>query len=100
MPKVYEKRSNVHPLQQSSHHKPLLEFPPFRHNVLMQSTWDASEKSGRIKIVLSEQLVGKTSNPSDMEFGGINEIACFSFQHAPRGMLMATTVQSHNSNEA
>lgn len=95
---VHEKRSNVHPLQLSNYHKPLLEFPPFRHNLLLQNTWDANDKNGRIKIILSEQLIGRTGNPSDLEFGSVNEIARFSFQHAPRGMLMATIIQPHTSN--
>ena len=51
----------------------------------MQSTWDALESRGRIKIVLSEQLIQKTGSPQGPVFGEAFDIVCFSFQHAPRG---------------
>jgi hypothetical protein len=52
----------------------------------MQSCWDARDNNGRIKVLLSEQLIGKSSNPTELEFGAANDIVCFLFQHAPRGM--------------
>lgn len=53
----------------------------------MQSSWDAQDTSGRIRIILSEQLISKTQHsPGELDFGATNEIVCFSFQHAPTGM--------------
>ncbi|KAF2638362.1 hypothetical protein P280DRAFT_509100 [Massarina eburnea CBS 473.64] len=84
---VNEKRSLSDPLVTSSSRGPFLEFPPFHHNVLMQSSWDAQDNSGRIKILLAEQLIRKTNNPGDQGLGASNEIVCFAFQHAPRDIL-------------
>ncbi|KAF2751182.1 hypothetical protein M011DRAFT_483142 [Sporormia fimetaria CBS 119925] len=84
---VHEKRYIGHPTHRSSNAKPRLEFPPFRHNVLMQPCWDARDNSGRIKVLLSEQLIGKSNNPAEIELGAANDIVCFLFQHAPRDIL-------------
>lgn len=51
----------------------------------MQTVWDPRDTSGRINIVLSEQLVGRSSGPAELDLGIVNEIVCFSFQHAPKG---------------
>ncbi|KAF2107614.1 hypothetical protein BDV96DRAFT_297808 [Lophiotrema nucula] len=76
------------PERQSSKKKNPLPFPPFRQNILMQSSWDARDNDGRIKVFLSEQLIGKDStNPGDFETSDTHEIVCFSFQHAPQDVL-------------
>jgi hypothetical protein len=36
--------------------------------------------------MLSEQLVSKTGSPGELDLGITNDIVCFSFQHAPKGM--------------
>lgn len=82
---VGKKNSTALSEQQSSQPKPPLEFPPFRQNILMQNSWDARDHHGRIKVLLSEQLIGNTNSPSKLAFGASNDIICFSFQHAPRG---------------
>jgi hypothetical protein len=82
---VTKKRSITAPPTQSSRQNAFLEFPPFHHNILLQSLWDARDHAGRIKLVLSEQLVQKTDNPGELDFGYANDIVCFAFQHAPRG---------------
>ncbi|KAF2661884.1 hypothetical protein K491DRAFT_333864 [Lophiostoma macrostomum CBS 122681] len=85
---VYEKRSIAdYDRHSRSQRKPLLQFPSFHQSILMQSSWDARDHDGRIKLVLSEQLVGKSHNPSEVEFGAVNDIICFSFQHAPKEIL-------------
>ncbi|KAF2268301.1 hypothetical protein CC78DRAFT_613494 [Lojkania enalia] len=82
-----EKRTIGHPDRPTSQRKLCLEFPPFRQNVLLCSSWDARDHNGRIKIFLSEQLIGKTSTSEPLEFGASNDIVCFAFQHAPRDVL-------------
>jgi len=84
---VNQKQQPGHPEHPSSQCKQPLEFPPFHQNILMQKSWDAKESNGRIKVLLSEQLVNNAENPSEVDFGPANGIVCFSFQHAPRGML-------------
>lgn len=37
--------------------------------------------------MLSEQLIGKTASPGELDLGITNDIVCFSFQHAPRDVL-------------
>ncbi|KAF2174905.1 hypothetical protein K469DRAFT_680758 [Zopfia rhizophila CBS 207.26] len=83
----YEKRLPGYPDHQTSQRKPPLQFPPFHQNVLMQSSWDVRESSGRIKLFLSEQLLNNTNSTRDLEIGATNDIVCFSFQHAPRDVL-------------
>ncbi|KAF2681044.1 hypothetical protein K458DRAFT_344276, partial [Lentithecium fluviatile CBS 122367] len=72
---------------QSSRQSPCLEFPPFHQNVLWQSSWDAREHTGRVKVLLSEQLIRKTNNSGELDFGASNDIVCFAFQHAPKDIL-------------
>jgi hypothetical protein len=91
---AHEKRSIVPFAQQSSQPMIPLEFPPFRQDILLQNSWDARDDSGRIKIMLSEQLIGNTGGPSELEFGATNHIVCFSFQHAPRSMSAGTQAKS------
>ncbi|CAI6339261.1 unnamed protein product [Periconia digitata] len=69
----------------TSQHGSFLEFPPFRFGVLGQYSWNARENAGRIKFILSEQLV-RNRGP-DLELGASNHVVCFTFQHAPRGIL-------------
>ncbi|KAF2476138.1 uncharacterized protein BDR25DRAFT_278949 [Lindgomyces ingoldianus] len=84
---AHEKRGIGDIDRQASQRKPTLQFPPFRPNVLMCSSWDARESNGRIKLFLSEQLISKHNGVNDLEFGASNDLICFSFQHAPREIL-------------
>ena len=90
---VTEKRSVNAPQANSTRQNAFLEFPPFHQNILLQSSWNAPEHTGRIKVLLSEQLVRKSSGLGELDFGAANDIVCFSFQHAPRGEW----TQTHNS---
>jgi hypothetical protein len=51
----------------------------------MQFAWNSQDPCGRINVVLSEQLVGRNSVRGELDLGAVNEIVCFSFQHAPKG---------------
>lgn len=51
----------------------------------MQNSWDARDPNGRIRIMLSEQLITKTASPGEVDLGTTNNIVCFVFQHAPKG---------------
>jgi len=84
---VNQKQRPGHPEHVSSQCKQPLEFPPFHQNILMQKSWNAKESNGRIKVLLSEQLINNAENPGEVDFGPANGIVCFSFQHAPQGML-------------
>ncbi|KAF2846966.1 hypothetical protein T440DRAFT_482213 [Plenodomus tracheiphilus IPT5] len=84
---AHEKRSLASVEQPTSQKRPCLEFPPFSLQTLMQTSWDARDNSSRIKIMLSEQLIGKPASPGQLDLGGANNIVCFSFQHAPRDVL-------------
>jgi hypothetical protein len=70
--------------------KSCLTFPTFAQDTLMQFAWNAQDPSGRIKIVLSEQLVGRNSARGQLDLGAANDIVCFSFQHAPIGERIAS----------
>ncbi|PVH98387.1 hypothetical protein DM02DRAFT_49700 [Periconia macrospinosa] len=83
---VNEKRSILEPLQ-IRRHGPFLDFPPFPLNVLMQNACNIRDNEGKIKILLSEQLIRRTHNPADLELGVSNPIISFAFQHAPRDIL-------------
>ncbi|KAJ4358129.1 uncharacterized protein N0V89_002708 [Didymosphaeria variabile] len=83
-----EKRSVTDPrLQPTSQRGPFLTFPPFHQTVLTQPSWNAREHNGRIKVLLSEQLVGKNKNLGEPDLGIANDIVCFAFQHAPQDIL-------------
>ncbi|KAF2128120.1 hypothetical protein P153DRAFT_432501 [Dothidotthia symphoricarpi CBS 119687] len=85
---AHEKRSITAVEQITSQRKASLEFPPFHQKILMQNSWDARDANGRIKVILSEQLISKTPHsPGELDFGASNEIVCFSFQHAPKEVL-------------
>ncbi|KAF1831585.1 hypothetical protein BDW02DRAFT_556455 [Decorospora gaudefroyi] len=84
---AHEKRSLAFPEPPTSQRKPCLEFPPFHQQTLMQNSWDACDPNGRIKILLSEQLISKTASPGELDLGVTNNIVCFSFQHAPKDVL-------------
>ncbi|KAI0579540.1 hypothetical protein TUN199_10079 [Pyrenophora tritici-repentis] len=84
---AHERRSLAFTEHPTSRQKLCLQFPPFHQHTLMQNSWDACDPNGRIKIMLSEQLIGKTSSPGDMDLGITNDIVCFSFQHAPKDIL-------------
>jgi hypothetical protein len=51
----------------------------------MQAAWESRDTNGRINIVLSEQLISKSSSMEEPDLGLANDIVCFSFQHAPKG---------------
>ena len=80
---VNEKRSAADAISERGRS---LEFPPFLQNVLMQRSWDAREQNGRIKVLLSEQVIGRNSSPGQTDLGFANDIVCFAFQHAPQGV--------------
>jgi hypothetical protein len=82
---AHEKRSLTFADHPTSQRKPCLEFPPFHQQALMQNSWDARDPNGRIRILLSEQLISKTASPGEVDLGVTNDIVCFSFQHAPKG---------------
>ncbi|KAI4648591.1 uncharacterized protein J4E78_008654 [Alternaria triticimaculans] len=82
-----EKRSLAINEYPSSQRKQCLEFPPFHQRTLMQNSWNAHDPQGRIKIMLSEQLIMKTTSPGEVDLGTTNDIVCFSFQHAPKDVL-------------
>ncbi|KAF1944678.1 hypothetical protein EJ02DRAFT_432261 [Clathrospora elynae] len=84
---AHEKRSLSSVEQPTSQRKPCLEFPPFHQQTLMQNSWDSRDPNGRIRIMLSEQLVSKTASPGELDLGATNDIVCFSFQHAPKDVL-------------
>lgn len=79
---VHEKRSAT---TTSNQRGPPLKFPPFHKNTLAHRSWDAREHTGRIKVLLSEQLAGGSSSLQETHSGIVNDIVCFSFQHAPQG---------------
>jgi len=83
--KVHEKRSLSSVDQLTSQKAPGLEFPPFSPQALIEPSWDARDCSSRIRVMLSEQLIGKTTSPGELDLGATNDIVCFSFQHAPKG---------------
>ncbi|RAR02133.1 binding post-transcriptional regulator [Stemphylium lycopersici] len=84
---AHEKRSLTFTDHPTSQRKPYLEFPPFHKHTLMQNAWDARDPHGRIRIMLSEQLISKTASPGNMDLGISNDLVCFSFQHAPKEVL-------------
>jgi hypothetical protein len=88
---VHKKHLLGYPEHASSQQRQPLDFPPFHQNILIQNSWDARENNGRIKLLLSEQLVSNVSNPGDLGFGVTKDIVCFSFQHAPRGNYTTLT---------
>lgn len=61
----------------------------------MQRSWNAREQNGRIKVLLSEQLIGRRSSPGQTDLGVTNDIVCFAFQHAPQGMKHLTMNNPH-----
>lgn len=63
--------------------KPLC-FPPFHKEVLQQSTWNANDDRGRIKVVISDVL---RRGPQSHMYERVQEVAAFSFQHVPRDVL-------------
>ncbi|CAN9106682.1 unnamed protein product [Alternaria alternata] len=89
---AHEKRSLTINDYPTSQQKPYLEFPPFHHRTLMQSSWDARDPNGRIRITLSEQLITKSTSPGEADLGATNDIVCFSFQHAPKDILEQTGI--------
>lgn len=84
---VHEKR-RFNPTQTTGQNKAPLEFPLFYEHILMQKAWDARDPHGRIKILLSEHLVSNAPNPRRADFKASNELICFSFQHAPKGVYI------------
>ncbi|ORY15731.1 hypothetical protein BCR34DRAFT_163502, partial [Clohesyomyces aquaticus] len=82
-----EKRGVTEVDRPSSSRNPVLPFPSFQQSVLIRSSLDVRNNSGRINILLSEQLVSKNNSLGELELGASNDIVCFSFQHAPREIL-------------
>ncbi|KAF9691872.1 hypothetical protein EKO04_009998 [Ascochyta lentis] len=84
---AYEQRSfksSKYTEQPTSKTKQRLLFPPSDTQTLLQSSaWQPRGTDNRIKIILSERLV----NEDDALDAGCWDIACFSFQHAPRELL-------------
>ncbi|KAF2206094.1 hypothetical protein GQ43DRAFT_467629 [Delitschia confertaspora ATCC 74209] len=78
------------PEHKPGHRKAILQFPPFHQDMLLQNSWDAREDNGRIKVSIAERLVSKANSSGGLEFGAVNDIVCFSFQHAPRDILEQT----------
>ncbi|EMD59532.1 hypothetical protein COCSADRAFT_151853 [Bipolaris sorokiniana ND90Pr] len=95
---AYEKRSLTFNDLPSSQRKRPLEFPPFNNLTLTNNIWDARDPYGRIRVVLSEQLISKTQSPGSLDFGTANELVCFSFQHAPKDILQQTGISWPISN--
>ncbi|OCK95300.1 uncharacterized protein K441DRAFT_556078 [Cenococcum geophilum 1.58] len=62
-----------------------LLFPAFNPSVLSQSSWDAQESNGRIKVIVAEELISESTS-GIAKSGATNDLICFSFQHAPKGM--------------
>ncbi|KAF2820441.1 hypothetical protein CC86DRAFT_305264 [Ophiobolus disseminans] len=81
---AHEKRTIASSEHRTNQQKARLGFPPFHQHTLMQTTWKSRDTSGRINIVLSEQLMPRNSSPGELELGFSNEIVCFSFQHASK----------------
>ncbi|KAL5396116.1 hypothetical protein PMIN02_003477 [Paraphaeosphaeria minitans] len=84
---IDQRRIATYPQQPASQRGPFLEFPPFHQDVLTQASWNAREHSGRIRLLLSEQLIGKNTNSGEPDLGVANDIVCFDFQHAPQDIL-------------
>ncbi|CAO2658145.1 Nn.00g074050.m01.CDS01 [Neocucurbitaria sp. VM-36] len=84
---VHEKPFLFPSEQPTSQRKSYLQFPPFHQQTLIQSCWDARDPNGRIRIILSEQLVTRASSPGAPDLGPRHDIVCFSFQHAPKDIL-------------
>ncbi|EUC30705.1 hypothetical protein COCCADRAFT_39088 [Bipolaris zeicola 26-R-13] len=95
---AYEKRSLAFNDLPSSQRKRPLEFPPFHNLTLTNNIWDARDPYGRIRVVLSEQLMSKTQSPGSSDFGTANELVCFSFQHAPKDILQQAGISWPISN--
>ncbi|KAF1914351.1 hypothetical protein BDU57DRAFT_500624 [Ampelomyces quisqualis] len=85
---AHEKRTTAPVDLATSQRKSCLTFPSFAQDTLMQFAWDAQDPSGRINIVLSEQLVGRNSVRGELDLGAANDIVCFSFQHAPKADIL------------
>jgi hypothetical protein len=90
---AHEKRTITLADHPTSQRKLPLEFPPFSRHTLMQPLWKSQDLSGRINVVLSEQLICRNSGSQEPELGATNDIVCFSFQHAPKGMQVLPVIQ-------
>ncbi|KAF2868672.1 hypothetical protein BDV95DRAFT_499738 [Massariosphaeria phaeospora] len=92
---VHEKRSIGYPELTTSQRKPCLGFPPFHRDILMRNAWHVRDNNGRIKVLLSEQLIergNELQRPGEIDFGAVNDLVCFAFQHAPRDILEQTGI--------
>ncbi|KAH7086363.1 hypothetical protein FB567DRAFT_497466 [Paraphoma chrysanthemicola] len=87
---AHEARGIVTAEHPTSHRKSSLLFPSFNPETLLRTEWDCRDTGGRINVMLSEQVVAKTSSPTEADFGPFHEIVCFSFQHAPKGKVSDT----------
>ncbi|KAL2351183.1 hypothetical protein BJ546DRAFT_361737 [Cryomyces antarcticus] len=73
-----------------------LRFPPFHQEVLAQSHWTAGESLGRIKVIVSEGYQGL--GQGKVQFERVNDIVCFSFQHAPLDVLEQSAIAWPNAS--
>jgi hypothetical protein len=90
---AYEKRTLTLANHPTSQRKPPLEFPALSRHALTQPSWQSQDLSGRINIVLSEQLICRNNGGSqEPDLGVTNDLVCFSFQHAPKGMMCLSEV--------
>ena len=66
--------------------------------MLAQPVWEARDLTGRINIVLSEQLMSKTGHHGEIDLGFTNDIVCYSFQHAPKGTPLNPPERNYQAN--
>jgi hypothetical protein len=65
----------------------LLRWPRFHPELLLQQHWSPAENMGRIKVIISEGYTYEMRAPGVVPtFVRTNNIASFSFQHAPQRM--------------
>jgi hypothetical protein len=94
---AHERRSISSSESGPGQRKTCLEFPPFHQYTLAQPVWEARDLTGRINIVLSEQLMSKTGHHGEIDLGFTNDIVCYSFQHAPKGTIMKPRGQDYQA---
>ncbi|RDW77337.1 hypothetical protein BP6252_05390 [Coleophoma cylindrospora] len=71
-----------------------LKFPAFHQELLSQNFWHPGDDLGRIKVVVAEGFArASATNPFDR----IKNIVAFSFQHAPRNVLEASSIAWPNT---
>ncbi|RDW63918.1 hypothetical protein BP5796_10420 [Coleophoma crateriformis] len=71
-----------------------LKFPAFHQELLSQNFWHPGDDLGRIKVVVAE---GFARASASVPFDRIKNIVAFSFQHAPRNVLEASSIAWPNT---